>query len=291
MPRSTGVRGGSCCSPQRRRRPRCVRASTFAEPRDVAHAARRVDGRRRRLGRRPRAARRHRRSRRLGHPRRTSTSPTSAASAPRSSSSAGSPPTSPTTASTCRVIRRATCSSSRSSTASGSRNAPLVASLEIVGGALAVPAVLIAVREVAGEAHGPRARGRSSPPRRSRSGWRPAPMRSTRASAAWAVTLVVVATGRDDRRGDRRAVAGGVLFGATAFLSYGLVLLAVIPLVASRSVGDARARSVLAAVGASVVFAALRARRASGGSPAWRRPAPATTPAWRPAGRTTCSSS
>ena len=47
--------------------------------------------------------------------------------------------------------------------------------------------------------------------------------------SAWAVTLVILATGRKGARADLFAVAGGLLFGITAFLSYGLVLLAFIP--------------------------------------------------------------
>jgi hypothetical protein len=45
-----------------------------------------------------------------------------------------------------------------------------------------------------------------------------------------AVALLVVATNRTGRRADVLAFLGGVAFAATAFLSYGLVLLAVIPL-------------------------------------------------------------
>ncbi len=137
----------------------------------------------------------------------------------------------------------------------GIANAPVVAALEILGGVLAVPAVLIAVREVAGETT-------------ARAAWpyvAAAPIAiwvATSADAlyagigAWAVTLVVVATGRADRRGDLCAVAGGVLFGALAFLSYGLVLLAVIP--CGIAFFRRRARPILlAALGASFVFAAF----------------------------------
>ena len=49
--------------------------------------------------------------------------------------------------------------------------------------------------------------------------------------SAWAVTLVILATGREGRAiGSRWRVVGGLLFGITAFLSYGLVLLAFIPI-------------------------------------------------------------
>jgi methylthioxylose transferase len=115
--------------------------------------------------------------------------------------------------------------------------------------------VLLAVREVAGEA-------------RARAAWpfvAAAPLAiwiATSADAlyagvgAWAVTLVILATGRDDRRGDVLALGGGLLFGVLAFLSYGLVLLACIPLVVAWSRRRVRPLA-LAAIGASVVFAAF----------------------------------
>jgi hypothetical protein len=92
----------------------------------------------------------------------------------------------------------------------------------------ATAAVLLAVRDVAGEAVARRA----------------APFLvlapaaiwvATSADAfftgvgTWGVALVVLATGRRDLRGDVCAFAGGVLLGVVAFLSYGLVLLAIIP--------------------------------------------------------------
>jgi hypothetical protein len=135
----------------------------------------------------------------------------------------------------------------------GLAHAPVVAAVEILGGVLAVPAVLVAVREVAGEA-------------RARAAWAfvaAAPLAiwvATSADAfyagvgAWAVASVVVATDRDDRRGDLCALVGGVLFGLLAFLSYGLVLLAVIPL----GVAWHRRRLrplVVAACAAATVFA------------------------------------
>jgi hypothetical protein len=131
----------------------------------------------------------------------------------------------------------------------------VVAGIEILGGALAVPAVLLAVREVAGE---PRARA----------AWpfvAAAPLAiwiATSADAlyagvgAWAVTLVILASSCDDRRGDVLALGGGLLFGVLAFLSYGLVLLACIPLVVAWSRRRVRP-IVLAAIGASVVLAAF----------------------------------
>jgi methylthioxylose transferase len=76
--------------------------------------------------------------------------------------------------------------------------------------------------------------------------------------SAWAVTLVVLATGTGGWPSDWRALLGGLLFGVTAFLSYGLVLLVCIPV----AVGVFRRRFrplALAAVGALPVFAAFRA--------------------------------
>jgi methylthioxylose transferase len=102
------------------------------------------------------------------------------------------------------------------------------AALCIAGGAAAVPAVLVGVREVAGE----------EVARRATPFVVIAPAAiwiATSADAffmgvsAWAVALVVIATGRHGRRSDVYALAGGLLFGAAAFLSYGLVLLAVVP--------------------------------------------------------------
>jgi hypothetical protein len=128
----------------------------------------------------------------------------------------------------------------------------VVAAFEIIVGVLAIPAVLVAVREVAG----------TDVARRAAPFVAVAPVAiwiATSADAvyagvgAWAVALVVLATGRHDRRGTIAALAGGLLFGVTAFLSYGLVLLALIP------VGVAWRRRRLAplvgaAIGALVVF-------------------------------------
>ena len=131
------------------------------------------------------------------------------------------------------------------------------AALCIAGGAAAVPAVLVAVREVAGVASARRA----------------APFLvlapaaiwvATSADAffmgvsAWAVAMVVLATGRRGLRADVYALAGGVLFGATAFLSYGLVLLAIVPAVVAWQ--RRRLRLIaLAAIGAAPVFLAFLA--------------------------------
>lgn len=104
------------------------------------------------------------------------------------------------------------------------------AALFIAAGASAGAAVLIGVREVAGE----------SAARRGAPFVVLAPAAiwiATSADAffagvgAWGVALVLLATGRHDRRGDAFALVGGVVLGVVAFLSYGLVLLAVIPCV------------------------------------------------------------
>src|SRR5262249_53535387 len=76
--------------------------------------------------------------------------------------------------------------------------------------------------------------------------------------SAWAVALIVLATGREDRSGDALAVGGGVMFGITAFLSYGLVLLACIPVAVALSRRRARPLA-LAALGGTVVLSAFGA--------------------------------
>ncbi len=101
------------------------------------------------------------------------------------------------------------------------------AALVFGGGAAAMVATLVTVRDVAGEGIARRA----------------APFLALTPAAIWwssgdaffagvgavAVMFVVLALGRGGRPSDRFAVAGGILFAATAFLSYGLVLLAAIP--------------------------------------------------------------
>ncbi len=133
----------------------------------------------------------------------------------------------------------------------------VVAGMMIAAGAMTVPAALVAVREVAGE---DRARDSAlflalAPA---------AIWIATSADAlfagvsAWAVALVVVATGRRDAKGDALALAGGVLFGAALLLSYGVALLAALPLVVA--VARRRVRPLLvAAVGALAVLGAFAA--------------------------------
>jgi len=128
--------------------------------------------------------------------------------------------------------------------------------LVMAGGAASTAAVLVALRDLADEVQARRA----------------APFLAVAPAAiwwssgdalfagvsAWAATLVILATSHDGRRSDVMAVAGGFLFGVTAFLSYGLVLVAVIPLVVA--VARRRFRPlVLAALGAAPVFLAFLA--------------------------------
>jgi hypothetical protein len=108
------------------------------------------------------------------------------------------------------------------------------AALFVIGGAAAVPAVLVAARETAGEAFARRAAPYVAL----------APCAlwiATSADAlfagvaAWAATAVVLATGRAGRRADLLAIAGGLGFGVALNLSYGLGLVALIPLVVAVS--------------------------------------------------------
>lgn len=128
--------------------------------------------------------------------------------------------------------------------------------LVLLGGAASLVAALVAVREVAGED-----RARAAAP------WLvvlPAAIWWTSGDAffagvgGWGIALVVLATGRTGRRSDVLAAAGGALLGGAAFLSYGLVLLAVVPIV----VAFARRRPrpiAVAALGALPVFAVFAA--------------------------------
>jgi len=77
--------------------------------------------------------------------------------------------------------------------------------------------------------------------------------------SAWGIALLALAGRRHDLVGDVQAAGGGLLLGATAFLSYGLVLLAPIAVVAA--LGRRRVRPLvvagLAAVAVVVGYAAL----------------------------------
>jgi hypothetical protein len=133
----------------------------------------------------------------------------------------------------------------------GLRSVAWNAVLVFAGGAAAIPATLIALREVAGE-HAARTAAPFLVLAPAMIWWSSGDALFTGVSA-WAVTLVVLATGRTGRRSDVLAVSGGVLFGITAFLSYGLVLLAVIPAVVALARHRVRPL-VLAMLGALPIF-------------------------------------
>ena len=131
-------------------------------------------------------------------------------------------------------------------------SSPWWAAVLFVGvGVCAVPAVLVATRDVAGETWARRA----------------APFVVLGPTVIWiatsadalylglgtcAATLLIVASGRIDRQGDVAAVAGGVLMGMCAYFSYGLVLVGLVPLAVA--VHRRRYRALgLAALGAAFV--------------------------------------
>jgi hypothetical protein len=130
------------------------------------------------------------------------------------------------------------------------------AGLFIAGGALAVPATLVSVREVAGEGA-----ARHALPFvvvAPAAIWIASTADALYAGVgAWAITLVVLATGRRGRRADALALVGGLLFGATAMLSYGLVLLALIPVVIAAHRRRLRPIVVAALAGSSVLLGFL----------------------------------
>ena len=128
-----------------------------------------------------------------------------------------------------------------------------VAVLCIAVGAAAAPLVLMVVRDVVDESWARRG----------------APFLVLAPAALWiatsadaffsgvgatAVALVVLSTARRDRRGVVMAMLGGVAFGIVANLSYGLVLLAVIPL--TIAVHRRALRAVLIASGGAVIVLA-----------------------------------
>lgn len=130
--------------------------------------------------------------------------------------------------------------------------------LEHLAGAASVPAVLLATREVAGE-------------RRARAA---APFVAFTSIAltwssgdalvlgvgAWAVALLVLATGRVGRRADLLALAGGTLGAVAIFASYGAVLLGLVP----AAVAWRRRRPRPLVVGAVPVVLALALAAAGG---------------------------
>ncbi len=100
--------------------------------------------------------------------------------------------------------------------------------LVLVAGAAAGVAALVALRELAGEGAARRAAPFVA--------LTPAAVFLATSSdalfagvAAWGIALVVLATGRQGRRSTALGAVGGLLLGATLFLSYGLALLLAVP--------------------------------------------------------------
>lgn len=79
------------------------------------------------------------------------------------------------------------------------------------------------------------------------------------AVGAWAVCAVVLAIVSSGRRSDVLALAGGLLFGITIFLNYGLILLALIPLGVAIYMRRVRPILIASAGGMLVVLAFLAA--------------------------------
>jgi hypothetical protein len=75
---------------------------------------------------------------------------------------------------------------------------------------------------------------------------------------AWAVALMVLAIHRRGARSDLTALAGGLLFGVALFLSYGLILLGLVPLAVATAARRARPL-LIAAVGVGAVLLAFLA--------------------------------
>jgi methylthioxylose transferase len=67
------------------------------------------------------------------------------------------------------------------------------------------------------------------------------------AVGAWAVALIALSVGMAGRRSDALAAGGGLLFGVVCFLSFGLVLLAAIPLIVAAGARRARPLAFAAA--------------------------------------------
>jgi hypothetical protein len=126
----------------------------------------------------------------------------------------------------------------------------------VAGGAAAIPATLIAARDVAGER-----RARAAAPflvLLPAAIWVAVTGDALFAGVgAWAAALVILATGRSDRRGDALAIAGGLLFGLGCLLSYGLVLLGLVPLAVA--VSRRRAGHLVLAGGSALLLLALPA--------------------------------
>jgi methylthioxylose transferase len=128
------------------------------------------------------------------------------------------------------------------------------ATIQLVAGAAAVPAAMLAVREVASERV-----ARAAAPFVV---LLPAAVAWQSGDAiflgvgAWSVALLVLATGGNRRRGDLLASAGGMLGGLGLFLSYGLAPLAAVPVAVAIARRAARPL-IVGLVGAGVVAAAF----------------------------------
>ncbi len=129
--------------------------------------------------------------------------------------------------------------------------------LVLLGGAAAGVAALIALRELAGEDAARRAAPFVA--------LTPAAVFLATSSdalfagvSAWGIALVALATGRHGRRGTALAAAGGLLLGATLFLSYGLALLLAVPAAVClyRRRIDVAATAVVAMAAVALAFAA-----------------------------------
>jgi hypothetical protein len=139
----------------------------------------------------------------------------------------------------------------------GLARAGVVAAVVLVGGSAAVPAVLVATRDVAGEAVARRlAPALVLTP--AAIWWSSADALFT-GVAAWSVALAVLATARRGPVSWALGAAAGMLGAATLMLSYGLVLLAGVPV----AVGVWRRRlAPLVASGAVISLAYLALREA-----------------------------
>ncbi len=129
----------------------------------------------------------------------------------------------------------------------------------LAGGALATAAALVALAEVAGQAA-----ARAAAPFVALA---PAAVFVATSSdavfagaAAAGTALLVVATGRPSRRADALAASGGLVLGASLFLSYGLVLILAVPV----AVAVARRRYRTLAIAAAGIVAVAGAFAAAG---------------------------
>jgi hypothetical protein len=121
--------------------------------------------------------------------------------------------------------------------------------LVLAGGGASIGAALVCLRDVAGEQ-----RARAAAPFLALAPaaiWWSSGDALFAGVAGWAATCVVVATGRRGARADVLAALGGLLFGAAAMLSYGLVLVAAIPVVVA--VARRRLRPLAVAAGAAAL--------------------------------------